>query len=156
MEHAIIKLNGKQYIVNKGSLMKLDRVNSETLVETLVYSNDKDVFLGEPILADFGVEFQIIEDKKDAKISVRRFKSKSKYRKEHGHRQPISIVKVIDFGKGIKTSFKEPREQKVVEEKNTEVLLEDKSPKEKTVKKVLKKAESVKKSVKSKSVKTKE
>jgi len=105
MEYAIIRLNGKQYMVKKGSLMKIDRVHSETVVDVLMYGDEKDAIVGTSVVEGFGVKFEILEDKKDKKISVRRYKSKSRYRKENGHRQPISIVKVSDFGKGIKTGF---------------------------------------------------
>ena len=116
MEYSIIKLNGKQYIINKGSLMKLDRVDNDTLVEVLMHGDEKNTLIGSPVLEGFGVKFEILEDKKDKKISVRRFKSKSKYRKEKGHRQPISIVKVVDFGKGIKTGFSVSTRSLVVED----------------------------------------
>lgn len=136
MEQAIIKINGKQYIVKKGSLMKLDRVDESTLVDVMLYEDEKGVLIGEPAIEGYGVEFGVLENKKDKTISVRRYKSKSKYRKEKGHRQPISIVKVLNFGKDTKTSFKfDIEKNEPVKEEETPLVVED----DKVVKKVTKK-----------------
>ena len=156
MEHAIIRINGKQYIVTKGSLMKLDRVEETTPVEILLFESEKGTIIGEPSIEGFGVKFEILEDKKDKKISIRRFKSKSKYRKEHGHRQPISIVKISDFGKGIKTSFVYSTRNAVEEIEMVETEVKKGQPKEEKVEKKEKKTDETKKVTKSKVVKKKE
>lgn len=90
MEYAVIKINSKQYIVSENSRLKVDRVTTETPVIVLGAGSDESF--------DFdskkAVTLEILEDKKDKKILVRRYKSKSRYRKEKGHRQPISLLKV--------------------------------------------------------------
>jgi len=58
------------------------------------------VQIGQPEVEKAGVVLKVLEHGKDKKISVRRFKSKSRYRKNKGHRQGISIVEVVSIKAG--------------------------------------------------------
>ncbi len=104
-EFAVIKVNSKQFIVSEGDTLVLDRISPQSSVEVLLLNVDSNVEIGEPIVENAGVVLEVIEEKKDKKISVRRFKSKSRYRKNRGHRQPISIVKIKKLGKGVKNDI---------------------------------------------------
>ena len=101
-EFAVIQINSKQFIVTEGQTLVLDRVSTKSNIQVLLVNTGSDVLIGDPFVEDAGVSLEIIDDKKDKKISVRRFKSKSRYRKHKGHRQPISVIKVKKFGVGVK------------------------------------------------------
>lgn len=90
MEYAVIKINSKQYIVSENSRLKVDRVTVDTPVQVLGAGTEETFDLD----TKKAVVLEILEDKKDKKILVRRYKSKSRYRKEKGHRQPISLLRV--------------------------------------------------------------
>ena len=100
-DFAVLKLNGKQYVVSEGDVLKVDRFASKKF-EVMLAQHGKTVVVGEPTIKEVGVVLTITQEPKDKKISVRRFKSKSRYRKNKGHRQPISIVRVEKIGKGVK------------------------------------------------------
>lgn len=101
----VIELNTKQYLVGLQDELKVDRVNEKSALNILLSNVGGELVIGEPYVTDVGVKLEVIENKKDKKISVRRFKSKSRYRKNKGHRQPISMVKVKEIAKGIKNEL---------------------------------------------------
>jgi large subunit ribosomal protein L21 len=96
-KYAVIQLSGKQYLVRDGDVFEVERQEKQPKFDVLVYFDGKKHQIGEPILRDTPVKLTNVEDKKDEKIRVARFKSKSRYRKVKGHRQPISVLKV-SFG----------------------------------------------------------
>lgn len=160
MMYAIIKIGGKQLKIQEGDTIKLERQeNLET--EVIYFSDGKEVFIGTPVLNDVHVILEKIEDRLDTKIQVNRFKSKSRYRKSKGFRQPISILKVKSISKGakkaeapkadavvttvsekpVKTAVKAVKETKVAVKTAAKtsvkkVVEEKKAPVKKTVKKV--------------------
>ena len=103
-DFAVIQLNGRQYLVSEGDKLTVDHIAS-TEFSVLLANLDGKEEIGEPELKEVGVELVIIEEGKDKKIHVRRYKSKSRYRKNKGHRQPISILEVKSIKKGIKNKI---------------------------------------------------
>lgn len=104
-DFAVIKLNSRQYIVKQGSLLKVDVLPEVPTFEVLLAEIAGEIHVGEPVVETVGVKIQIEEDKKDKKVEVRRFKSKSRYRKNKGHRQPISMLRVLEIGEKTKNEI---------------------------------------------------
>lgn len=102
---AVIRINSKQFFIQKNNSLKLDRITEQTPVEVLLFQDDN-LFIGEPILENFGVILEVLDNKKDNKVVTSRFKSKSRYRRNRSHRQPVSVVKVVDMGEGVTTRIK--------------------------------------------------
>ncbi|MBI2626899.1 MAG: 50S ribosomal protein L21 [Parcubacteria group bacterium] len=105
MHFAIILTGGKQYLVKEGDLLKVEKLNpkeGEDLVfdKVLLFSDGEAVKLGKPYLEGASVRASILEQGKDKKKIVFRFKSKTRYKKKKGHRQPFTKVKIekIIFG----------------------------------------------------------
>ncbi len=124
MDFAVIKLNGKQFIVKKGDLLTVDRVSLETPVQVLAFATDSSVELDLEKLTKIGLELEVMSDFRTAKIQVRRYKSKSRYRKNKTHRQPLTMLKVIDLSPkgGIKiVENKGKTEKRTEEQKDTTV-----------------------------------
>jgi large subunit ribosomal protein L21 len=94
---AVIHTGGKQYKVKEGETVKIEKldkeVNSKVKFETLLIADGDNVQIGTPSLGD-KVEGEIIKSAKDKKITVVRFKSKVRYKKITGHRQPYMAVKI--------------------------------------------------------------
>lgn len=80
-------------MVKEGDTLEVTR-QSELSCKTLFYKDENGTKVGTPYLEGIVVDLERIEDKKDDKVVVARFKSKSRYRRKRGHRQPISVVKV--------------------------------------------------------------
>ncbi|OGY49571.1 MAG: 50S ribosomal protein L21 [Candidatus Buchananbacteria bacterium RIFCSPHIGHO2_02_FULL_39_17] len=99
MPLAVIKTGGKQYVVTAGQTVKIEKnparagqnVNFDALL--IVDEASGNFELGKPILAK-KIQGQIIKQGKNDKIMVTKFKSKIRYRKRVGHRQPYSLVKI--------------------------------------------------------------
>lgn len=98
MAYAVIRLGGKQFKVQEGDTLKLER-QMELSPEVLMYSDGDTTVVGEPIISDVLVKLSKVEDKRAKKVVVARFKSKSRYRKVNGHRQPISVLMVDSISK---------------------------------------------------------
>jgi len=96
--YAVIELSGSQFLVSEGDKLKVNRLSKDegktfSLVPLLLVS-EGEVSIGQPSLEAAQVRLKILEHKKDKKIEVRRFRSKSRYRRKTGHRELISIVRV--------------------------------------------------------------
>lgn len=97
---AVIKTGGKQYQVAKGDLIKIEKLpkveNGEKVVfDTVLLLSDKDkITIGNPTVAKAKVEATLIRNFKDKKIDVLKYKNKTRYRKNYGHRQQLAEVKI--------------------------------------------------------------
>lgn len=130
MKYAIIELAGRQFKISEGDVLEV--THQEVLsCPVLFYKDDSQTMIGVPYLEDVTVVLEKLEDKKDKKVVVARFKSKSRYRRKRGHRQPISVVTVKSID--LKSA---PKKETIKEEMPVE--------KKKTVKKAVKKKEEVK------------
>ena len=100
MTYAIIKTGGKQYKVVEGETISLEKLPGKpkekiTFKEVLLIVDEKKVHLGQPEVKNAIVTGEIVEQKKDKKIRVAVYKAKSRYRKVKGHRQQITLVKIV-------------------------------------------------------------
>jgi len=107
---AVIKTGGKQYRVTEGAVVKVEKLAGEVgknivLDEVLMVGDDKGVKVGEPLVKGANVTAEVLEQKKDKKITVFKKKRRHNYRRKKGHRQEITVLRV----KGIsKTAAKAP------------------------------------------------
>lgn len=98
--YAIIKTGGKQYRVNEGLILKIEKVAGEkgdkiTLPEVLLISGDDGALqVGEPLLAGASVTAEICEQGKEKKVTVYKYKKRKNYRRKQGHRQPFTKIKI--------------------------------------------------------------
>jgi large subunit ribosomal protein L21 len=109
MKYAIIALGGKQFIVEEGLEIKLER-QDKPKTEVLFYKDDKKTLIGSPVLKDVSVKLSKVKDYTE-KTDILRFKSKSRYTRRQGHKQPMSALKVdsISLKKKSKKSSKEDK-----------------------------------------------
>ncbi|MEK7211700.1 MAG: 50S ribosomal protein L21 [Patescibacteria group bacterium] len=96
---AVIKTGGKQYRVREGDSLKVEKlignVGDELKLETLMLADEdgKDVQIGAPKL-DKEVAAKILEHGRGEKVHVIKFKSKVRYKKNVGHRQPYTKIQI--------------------------------------------------------------
>ncbi|MBE7524871.1 MAG: 50S ribosomal protein L21 [Anaerolineales bacterium] len=97
---AVIKTGGKQYIVREGQTLKIeklagkagDTVSFEVLLRAEEDGSKVDV--GTPNVSGSKVEGEIMEQGRAKKISVVKYKPKSRYTRRTGHRQPFTKVRI--------------------------------------------------------------
>lgn len=97
MKYAIVNNGGKQYRVEEGVELLLEGTHTGKtleLAEVMLVSEDGKVNLGSPFLKGAKVQATIVGQALGEKIDVRKYKSKSRYRKAIGHRAQLTRVKV--------------------------------------------------------------
>ena len=66
--------------------------------DVLLVDDGKTTKVGEPTVSGAKVTAEFVENARERKISVIRFRSKSRYFKNRGHRQPYTRVKITKIG----------------------------------------------------------
>ena len=101
MKFAIIETGGKQYKISPDQSIKIEKLEGENkkgdkivFDKVLLINDGTDVTVGTPYIDGAKIEAVYEEQGRDKKISVIRFKSKSRYFKKKGHRQIHDKVKV--------------------------------------------------------------
>lgn len=96
--YAIIRTGGKQYCVEEGksiSVEKLDaKVGDEVTFDDVLFVSGDDARIGNPRVADAKVTGKVLEQGKEKKILVFKYKAKANYRRRQGHRQPFTKVQI--------------------------------------------------------------
>lgn len=97
--YAIIKTGGKQYRVQVGDSIYVEKLDLEdgtaVAFDTVLFSDEEsDIRVGAPVLPDVKVEGRIVRQAKGKKVIVFKFKSKKNYRRKQGHRQPYTQVEI--------------------------------------------------------------
>jgi len=96
---AVIKTGGKQYKVKVGESIKIEKLDFEigkkVKFDTLMIAtaDGEEVNLGKPSLGDL-VEGKITEQGKDRKVNVVKYKNKTRYLRNIGHRQAFTKVEI--------------------------------------------------------------
>jgi len=97
---AVIKTGGKQYKVQDGDKILIEKLpqndgENVSFDQVLLYVNSEDVKIGQPFIGDAIVVGKILEHGKGDKKIVFRYKSKTRYKKKKGHRQPYTKVEIL-------------------------------------------------------------
>lgn len=97
--YAIIATGGKQYKVEAGDEVLIEKIDEEigakVNFDVLMVSDGENVRIGTPVLADASVTAEVLEHGKGEKVIVFKYKPKKKYRRKQGHRQPYTKVKIL-------------------------------------------------------------
>jgi large subunit ribosomal protein L21 len=97
--YAIIKTGGKQYKVQEGDIIRVEKLDVEEgfvveFDEVLAVNNDNGLKVGTPLVEGAVVEANVLKQGKSKKIIVFKYKAKKNYRKKQGHRQPYTQVQI--------------------------------------------------------------
>jgi large subunit ribosomal protein L21 len=100
-EFAIIETGGKQYMVSEGDTLKIEKISGDfkagdavTFDKVLLVDNGQDTTIGAPYIGGAKVMGEIKRMDRAAKVTVIKYKAKSRYFKKRGHRQPFFEVKI--------------------------------------------------------------
>ena len=100
--YAIIQTGGKQYKVEVGSQIMVEKlesdVNAEVSFETLLVADDSGVKVGKPVLSGVVVRGKVLGHGKGKKVVVFKYKPKKDTRTKRGHRQPYTKVEILSIG----------------------------------------------------------
>jgi large subunit ribosomal protein L21 len=97
--YAIIRTGGKQYRVQQGDVVRVERIPGEvggtvTLGDVLLVGGDGEPKVGGPKVGGASVVGTVVEQGRDAKIRVFKYKKRKHYRRTRGHRQSFTAVRI--------------------------------------------------------------
>ncbi len=100
--YAVIATGGKQYRVEVGDTLdveKLDPSDDGTveLRPVLLVGDDGAVTAGRDALGKASVKASVIDQRRDRKITVFKYKNKTGYRRKAGHRQARTRIRVDEI-----------------------------------------------------------
>ncbi|HIP49925.1 MAG TPA: 50S ribosomal protein L21 [Candidatus Pacebacteria bacterium] len=100
---AIIKTGGKQYKIEEGDKIKVEKLIGEvgdkiTFEEVLFVGDDKKVSVGTPLVDKGIVEGKILVQNRYKKVWGMKHKAKKRYKKKYGHRQFFTEVEITKIG----------------------------------------------------------
>lgn len=115
--YAIVKTGGKQYRVERGQTLLVERLPAEAgadvSLEPILYRSEEAVF-DKDGLAKVKVTAKVIGHERGKKLRVAKFKPKRGYKRRTGHRQELTRIEVteISAGGGAKRSRSAAAEKK--------------------------------------------
>lgn len=99
---AVIKTGGKQYKVKEKDTLRVEKLPVEvgkkmTFDEVLLLADSEsgESKIGNPVVKGAKVEAKVLEQGRDKKVKVVKFKNKTRYTRVYGHRQPFTKVEII-------------------------------------------------------------
>ncbi|MGE5597604.1 MAG: 50S ribosomal protein L21 [Hyphomicrobiales bacterium] len=102
---AIVRADGRQMRLVEGQEVQVSRIQGEpgdtvTLGEVVMLLDGADVTVGTPVVEGAEVRARIAQHGKAPKIRFMKYKSKVRYRRTFGHRQPVTRLVVESISKG--------------------------------------------------------
>ncbi len=97
--YAIVETGGKQYRVEPGDIIRVERLpgskDDEVLFDKVLFVSDKEkIELGHPFIKDAKVKGKILNQGRSKKVVVFKFRRRKRYHKKRGHRQYLTTVKI--------------------------------------------------------------
>ena len=96
---AVIKTGGKQYLVTPGQKIKIEKIKKEPgstveFPEVLLLQKGKKIEIGTPLVKGARVIGKVLQQARDKKVIIFKYKPKKRYKVKKGHRQPFTEVKI--------------------------------------------------------------
>lgn len=96
---AVIKTGGKQYLVSPGDKIKIEKIKEKegeevVFSEVLLVEKSNKIDIGNPLVKDAKVTGKVLSQSKAEKVTVFKYKSKTRRRTRKGHRQPFTEVEI--------------------------------------------------------------
>ena len=103
--YAIIEEGGKQHSVQTGDILDVElrpELPGATieLDKVLVLGGEGDTKTGHPYVKGAKVVVEVMAVGKDKKVTVFRYKAKTRFRRKAGHRQPFTRLRVAEIVEG--------------------------------------------------------
>ena len=110
---AVIKTGGKQYKLQAGDVFHVEKLEGDAgavidFKEVLALGAGASITIGTPLVKGASVAAQIVEQKKADKVMIFKKKRRHNYRRKRGHRQEVTVVKVLEVLEAGKTRSVQP------------------------------------------------
>ena len=102
MVYAVVKTGGKQYRVEEGDVVRVEKLNGEigetlALDQVFFIGGDGQAKIGTPILTEAKVTAEIVEQRLAKKIIVFKKKKRKGYSRKQGHRQKLTTLRIVEI-----------------------------------------------------------
>lgn len=99
MAYAVIQTGGKQYRVESGNEIEVEKLDAEVgadiqLSEVLLVSDGGKVHLGAPFVTGAQVGAKVVDQFKDDKVIAFKFRRRKGYHRTVGHRRQLTKLKI--------------------------------------------------------------
>ncbi|MSQ81700.1 MAG: 50S ribosomal protein L21 [Myxococcales bacterium] len=100
--YAIIRTGGKQYRVQAGQQVTIEKLPEQTgdqvvFGDVLLVASEGQVRVGTPVVAGARVVGTVVEQTRDNKVLVHKYRRRKNSRKTIGHRQWITRVRIASI-----------------------------------------------------------
>ena len=95
---AVVKIAGKQYKIQEGDIVEVGRIKAESPVsfrDVLLLSNGDSIKIGTPFIEGAEAQAEIVNETKEKKVTVFKYKRRKSYRRKQGHRQIKTRIKIL-------------------------------------------------------------
>lgn len=97
--YAVIESGGKQHRVVEGEILRLEKIeeaagNTVSFDKVLMVGQGADVQIGAPYVANGKVTAEVLGHGRADKVKIIKFRRRKHYRKQQGHRQWFTEVKI--------------------------------------------------------------
>ena len=97
--YAIVTTGGKQYKVCENDIINVEKldanVGDKINLDVLMLVDGDKVTNGNPLVKGAEVVAEVLEQGKEDKVVVFKYKAKKNYRRKQGHRQPFTALKIV-------------------------------------------------------------
>lgn len=98
----IIRTGGKQYKVSPGDKIKVEKIDAKvgdeiTLEDVLLVADGDKVSVGTPNVKGSKVKAKVLDQGREKKKIVFKYKPKTRYRVKRGHRQNYTEIEIKDI-----------------------------------------------------------
>ena len=106
--YAIVNTGGKQYRVQPGDTVRVEYLPGDQgdLIELddvrLLSAEDGEVTVGAPTVDGAKVTAEVLSQGRAKKVTVFKYKAKTRYRRKNGHRQNFTELRVTDISYDVK------------------------------------------------------
>ena len=100
--YAVIATGGKQYRVEKGGLLRIEKLAAEAgstvqFDQVLLIADGDQVRLGAPLLSGGKVTATVQRHAKGDKVTIVKFRRRKHYLRQGTHRQPFTEVRITEI-----------------------------------------------------------
>lgn len=101
--YAIVEVGGRQHMMEPNRVVKVDKLEGEhgdqiRLDKVLAIHDDEgEMRVGTPYLQDASVTARVVQQGRDPKVLIVKYKAKKHYRRRFGHRQPFTALQIMEI-----------------------------------------------------------
>lgn len=100
--YAIIRTGGRQYRAEVGKVIDVDRLPNEVdesfeITDVLLVGDGENTVIGQPTIDGAAVKVTVVEQDRDDKIIVFKYRQRTNYRRKRGHRQYYTRLRIDEI-----------------------------------------------------------